>query len=66
MSDQIDDAQEMDAWYRSRSLDARVAIPMPYTGQCYNCEELIEHDNFCDTNCRDDYQIRKKQESQRV
>ena len=29
MTDQIDDAQEMDAWYRSRSLDARVAIPSP-------------------------------------
>ena len=68
MSDQIDDAQEMEAWYRSQSLDARAvaAVPMPFTGQCYNCEELIEHDNFCDTNCRDDYQIRKKQESQRV
>jgi len=68
MTDQIDDAQEMEAWYRSQSLDARAvaAVTMPFTGQCYNCEESIEHDNFCDANCRDDYQVRKKQESQRV
>jgi hypothetical protein len=68
VADQIDEAQEMEAWYRGQALDTRevTAGEMPFTGECYNCTEVIEHGNFCDTNCRDDYQLRKKQESQRV
>jgi hypothetical protein len=68
MVDIIDQAAEMEEWFRSQALDAAqvAADMMPFTGRCYNCEELLEHGSFCDTDCRDDYQLREKQVKQRI
>ena len=68
MTDEIDRACEAEEWFRSQALDNRLVIAdaMTFTGSCYNCEAPIEHGSFCDTDCRDDYQLRKKQENQRV
>lgn len=58
----------MEEWYRSQALDARqvVADMMPFTGRCYNCDALLGVGSFCDSDCRDDHQLRKKQDKQRV
>lgn len=45
---------------------ARVpADPSPKPcGQCYNCAETVNGDaTFCDTDCRDDWQARKRAQS---
>lgn len=68
MVDVIDQAAEMEAWFRSQALDARqvAADAMPFTGRCYNCDALLGVGSFCDRDCRDDYDLRKKQDKQRV
>ena len=36
-------------------------------GECYNCDEVIATDKvFCDADCRDDYDKRKRAEAQRL
>jgi len=32
---------------------------MPFTGYCYNCEATITRGNFCDADCRDDFEKRE-------
>ena len=68
MTDEADRACEAEEWFRSQALDNRkvVADAMPFTGECYNCEAQIEYGSFCDTDCRDDFQLREKQQKQRV
>lgn len=64
--DEIDRACEAEEWFRSQALDNRdvAASVLPFTGKCHNCEATIEHGSFCDPDCRDDYQLREKQERQ--
>lgn len=38
---------------------APAAMPRP-CGQCHNCGEAIEGAAFCDADCRDDWQARKR------
>jgi|RifOxyD3_1024039.scaffolds.fasta_scaffold12496_2 hypothetical protein len=68
MTDEIDRACEAEEWFRSQALDNRqvMADAMPFTGQCYNCELTIDSGSFCDVDCRDDYDLREKQNKQRV
>ena len=68
MTDQLDDAQQLEEWFREQALDALqvAADMMPFTGRCYNCEAPLTVGSFCDTDCRDDYQMREKQDKQRV
>ncbi len=68
MTDDIDRACEDEEWFRSQSLDNRdvAASILPFTGECYNCESPIEIGSFCNTDCRDDYDLREKQNKQRV
>lgn len=68
MSDISDQATELEEWYRSQALDNRqvAADAMPFTGKCHNCTAPIEYGSFCDPDCRDDYQLREKQQKQRV
>lgn len=63
MTDIYDQATEREE--RDRELAIKVAatpvLQMPFTGYCYNCEELIsQHKHFCDADCRDDWQLRQK------
>lgn len=40
---------------------------LPFTGSCYNCSEGLEPGHrFCDTDCRDDYEARKRSRAQKV
>ena len=68
--DEIDRAAEAEEWYRSQALDAQAAqaarLTMLPVGSCYNCESVISVGCFCDKNCRDDYELRTKQQKQRV
>lgn len=66
MTDVIDRACEAEEWFRSQALDARqvAADMMPFTGRCYNCEAQLTVGSFCDTDCRDDYELREKQKAQ--
>ncbi len=68
MTDVIDRGCELEEWFRRQALDAhQLSVDaMQFTGQCYNCEEKIEQGSFCDTDCRDDYQLRAKQVKQRI
>lgn len=68
MVDVIDQAAELEEWFRSQALDARqvAADAMPFTGRCYNCEETLTIGSFCNTDCRDDYSLREKQVKQRI
>lgn len=65
--DEIDRAAEAEEWFRSQALDNRdiAASVLPFTSQCYNCDEPLTVGSFCDPDCRDDYQLREKQNKQR-
>lgn len=42
-----------------RAARANQEKPLPFTGQCHNCEEGLEDPKrFCDADCRDDYEQR--------
>lgn len=66
--DEIDRACEAEEWFRSQALDSCdvAASVLPFTGNCYNCAEVVFEGGFCDTDCRDDFQLREKQQKQRV
>ncbi|ELH5514493.1 hypothetical protein Q9W35_001742 [Salmonella enterica] len=34
--------------------------PLPETGHCHNCDEIISAGLFCDADCRDDYEKRER------
>ena len=63
--DQANDlAEQLTAAYVAyqRRQNARLA----YTGQCYNCETSTPAGhNFCDADCRDDWQKRQDAEQRR-
>ena len=65
--DEIDRAQEAEEWYRSQALDEQAAhLTMMPVGFCYNCDEVLFVGCFCDPDCREDYELRIKQQKQRV
>lgn len=67
MPDQLDQAQEFEQQRRDDLLAQQSRKPvMTFTGQCYNCDAVIEWGCFCDPDCREDYELRKKQQKQRV
>ena len=40
------------------------ALPPKPCGQCYNCAEPVKSGvTFCDADCRDDWQVRKRAQS---
>jgi len=65
--DDIDRAAEAEEWYRSQALEAAALHErMTPTGFCYNCDEVLFMGCFCDADCRDDFQLREKQQKQKV
>jgi hypothetical protein len=33
-----------------------IASKLPFKGTCYNCDAELANRNFCDTECRDEYE----------
>lgn len=58
--DIYDKATEVEEKARELSLKFRKP-ELEFTGQCHNCEESVPPPaRFCDTHCRDDYELREK------
>lgn len=51
---QVTEAMTADMVARARS--AAAVKRFPEIGKCYNCERPITGRNFCDTECRDEYE----------
>jgi len=67
MADEIDIANDEAERILESQLSIRKPIGPMFTGHCHNCEEQVEHPRrFCDADCRDDYEARKKMEAQRL
>lgn len=67
MTDQLDQAQEFEQVRRDDALLEQSRKPsMPPLGFCYNCDEVVFVGCFCNSYCRDDYQLREKQAVQRI
>jgi len=67
--DDIDRAQERDQLLRDIALieaNHHRPPPTPPIGRCYNCESSVPPGvRFCDLDCRDDYDARKRAEARR-
>lgn len=42
-----------------RQARASKALVLPDTGHCYNCDDTLVSGRFCDSDCRDDYELRQ-------
>ncbi|EMJ2321931.1 hypothetical protein V7L32_002319 [Salmonella enterica] len=60
MADEIDIASDNERMRLSVALAERERHPLPETGHCHNCDEIISAGLFCDTDCRDDYEKRER------
>ncbi len=61
MTDVIDAGCEREQDDRERALAAQRNKPkMEPVGFCYNCDELVNHGCFCDSDCRDDFERRAR------
>jgi len=63
--DDIDRSQaQQEALLAAQLSAARSAVkPLPWVGCCYNCETITpEGVNFCDADCRADYDTRREAE----
>lgn len=52
-------------------LDQAIALQrrceeLPPTGRCYNCRDTVDSGAFCDPDCRDDYEKRKRMRGERM
>lgn len=70
MSEREDDLEQQTIdlhFQQAMHQTKKMAVTLQPTGECYNCDEPIDSDKlFCDADCRDDYEKRKKAESQRL
>ncbi len=62
MTDVFDRATEREELERELSIAAARAVPaLPYVGECYNCgQRLPQGMRFCDRDCCDDYERRRR------
>lgn len=56
MSDELDQAAELEELERNIALANRRRPEMQFTGTCYYCEEVVQAGCFCDEDCRSDYE----------
>lgn len=63
MADIVDNAQGNEEMALKSALSKRKA-ELPYTGQCWNCEEPAEG-NFCCKECREDFEHRNRMSGRR-
>lgn len=61
MTEIIDQANELVEMTIQHAINNRPA-PLPFSGKCRNCEETISVGSFCDADCRNDFELRRKNE----
>jgi len=67
MSDELDQAAELEELERNIALANRRHPEMTFTGACYYCEEAVPAGCFCDEDCRSDYErIERAKQHRRV
>ncbi|MGJ0481996.1 hypothetical protein [Pantoea agglomerans] len=67
MSDELDQAAELEELERNIALANRKKPTMTYTGTCHNCEESVDKGFFCCPECCDDFQrIERAKQHRRV
>lgn len=59
MADIIDAANDLTDLITQNAIDNRAA-PLTFTGKCLNCGEDINSGNYCDKDCREDYEKIKR------
>jgi hypothetical protein len=59
MSDEVDAANEQVEMTLAAARQRR-APTLPAVGECYNCGETLRFGVFCDADCREDYEKRKR------
>lgn len=62
MADEIDKGNETaEQTLRLQIAQARLVRSLLPVGRCYNCDESVDHNRlFCDADCREDYDYRKR------
>ena len=66
--DNVDQAQDAEALFidLARKAITLAAPVLPATGACYNCQTPLDSGlRFCDSDCRDDYGVRRTAEVRR-
>lgn len=59
--DFADQAQDLSDLILSRTLqNQQLKTSIPFSGLCLSCEEPIEKGRYCDSDCRDDHESRRK------
>ncbi|WP_459175781.1 hypothetical protein [Ewingella americana] len=65
MADIIDEANKLELLHIAAALASRKAESLQFIGRCCYCEDPLLNGNFCDSDCRDDHELEKKQKTQR-
>lgn len=65
MSDELDQAAELEELERNIALANRAHPAMQFTGACYYCEEAVPAGCFCSPECREDYERIERAKQQR-
>lgn len=60
MADEADIAGDIERGRLDVLLLNRTYRPLPETGRCYNCDDVVPCGLFCDADCRDDYEKRER------
>ncbi|MCX3308009.1 hypothetical protein ORN12_03150 [Pantoea vagans] len=67
MSDELDQAAELEELERNIALANRRLPEMTFTGACYYCEEAVQEGCFCSPECREDHErIERAKQHRRV
>lgn len=67
MSDELDQAAELEEMERTIALANRKRPEMVFTGACYYCEEAVVTGCFCSAECREDHErIERAKQHRRV
>lgn len=56
MSDELDQASELEMLNTQIALANRQRPTMTFTGECHYCEEKVDKGFFCCPECKDDYE----------
>lgn len=56
MSDELDQASELEMLNAQIALANRQGPTMTFTGACHYCEEKVDKGFFCCPECKDDYE----------
>lgn len=65
MSDELDQASELEMLNTQIALANRQKPTMAFTGVCHYCEEKVDKGFFCCTECREDYERIERAAKQR-